>query len=57
MSRSRPGSPNSLLRERSSFDLRQDPVTLANPDTWAVMQDPEGNEFCVFDVESVTGLA
>ena len=38
-------------------DLRQDPVTLANPDTWAVMQDPEGNEFCVFDVESVTGLA
>ena len=25
--------------------------------TWAVMQDPEGNEFCVFNVDSVTGLA
>jgi Glyoxalase-like domain len=37
-------------------DLRQDPETLANPDTWAVMQDPEGNEFCVFDVDTVTGL-
>jgi hypothetical protein len=38
-------------------EMRQDPETLANPDTWAVMQDPEGNEFCVFDVHSVTGLA
>jgi hypothetical protein len=38
-------------------DLRQDPETLANPDTWAVMQDPEGNEFCVFDIDTVTGLA
>jgi hypothetical protein len=38
-------------------DLRQDPETLANPDTWAVMQDPEGNEFCVFDKDTVTGLA
>ena len=38
-------------------EMRQDPETLANPDTWAVMQDPEGNEFCVFNVDSVTGLA
>jgi hypothetical protein len=36
--------------------LRQDPETLTNPDTWAVMQDPEGNEFCVFNVDTVTGL-
>ena len=39
------------------IEMRQDPQTLANPDTWAVMRDPEGNEFCVFDVDSVTGLA
>ena len=37
--------------------LRQDPATLAHPDTWAVLQDPEGNEFCLFNVETVTGLA
>lgn len=41
----------------SLVEMRQDPETLANPDTWAVMQDPEGNEFCVFSVDSVTGLA
>ncbi len=39
------------------MQTRQDPQTLANPDTWAVMQDPEGNEFCLFNVESVTGMA
>jgi Glyoxalase-like domain len=38
-------------------DMRQDPPTLANPDTLAVMQDPEGNEFCVLNVDSVTGMA
>jgi hypothetical protein len=38
-------------------EMRQDPATLANPDTWAVIRDPEGNEFCVFNVDSVTGLA
>ena len=37
-------------------EMRQDPETLANPDTWAVMQDPEGNEYCVFNADSVTGL-
>jgi predicted enzyme related to lactoylglutathione lyase len=38
-------------------EMRQDPSTLANPDTWAVMQDPEGNEFCVLNADSVTGMA
>ena len=37
-------------------ELRQDPATLANPDTLAVMQDPEGNEFCVLNADSVTGM-
>lgn len=36
-------------------EMRQDPATLANPDTWAVMLDPEGNEFCVLAADSVTG--
>lgn len=39
------------------IELRQDPPTYANPDTLAVMQDPEGNEFCVLNADSVTGLA
>jgi hypothetical protein len=39
------------------LEMRQDPGTLANPDTWAVMLDPEGNEFCVFNADSVTGMA
>lgn len=38
-------------------EMRQDPSTLANPDTWAVLQDPEGNEFCVLNAETVTGMA
>jgi Glyoxalase-like domain len=38
-------------------EMRQDPATLANPDTLAVMQDPEGNEFCVLNFDSVTGMA
>ena len=37
-------------------EMRQDPATLPNPDTWAVMQDPEGNEFCVLNADSITGL-
>ncbi len=39
------------------IELRQDPETLANPDTWAVMADPEGNEFCVLTADTVTGMA
>jgi hypothetical protein len=38
-------------------EMRQDSDTYANPDSLAVMQDPEGNEFCVLNAESVTGLA
>lgn len=41
----------------SLIEMRQDPPTLANPDTWAVMQDPEDNEFCVLKADSVTGMA
>ncbi|MBA2560709.1 MAG: VOC family protein [Propionibacteriales bacterium] len=37
-------------------EMRQDLATLQNPDTWAVMQDPEGNEFCVLNADSITGL-
>jgi hypothetical protein len=29
------------------IEARQDPDTLDNPDTWTVLADPEGNEFCV----------
>ena len=39
------------------IEMRQDPPTYANPDTLAVMQDPEGNEFCVLNADSVTGMA
>lgn len=38
-------------------EMRQDPATLAHPDTWAVMQDPEGNEIRVLTAGSVTGMA
>jgi predicted enzyme related to lactoylglutathione lyase len=38
-------------------DLRQDPATYENPDTLAVMQDPEGNEFCLLNADWVTGMA
>ena len=37
-------------------EMRQDPAAFENADRWAVMQDPEGNEFCVLNAESVTGL-
>jgi predicted enzyme related to lactoylglutathione lyase len=37
-------------------NMHQDPPTLANPDTLAVMQDPEGNEFCVINAGTVTGI-
>ena len=36
-------------------ELRQDPDSLANPDTWAVLDDPEGNVFCVTSTATVTG--
>lgn len=36
-------------------EVRQDDLSLANPDTWAVMLDPEGNEFCVDSRSTLTG--
>ena len=38
-------------------EVRQDPPTLANPDTWAVMEDPEEHVFCVSSSATVTGWA
>jgi hypothetical protein len=37
-------------------EVRQDPPTYDNPDTWTVMRDPEGNEFCVTSTSTLTGL-
>jgi predicted enzyme related to lactoylglutathione lyase len=37
-------------------EVRQDPASYDNPDTWAVMRDPEGNEFCVTSTSTLTGL-
>ena len=37
------------------IEVRQDPDTLSNPDTWTVMTDPEGNEFCVTSSATLTG--
>jgi Glyoxalase-like domain len=39
----------------TSVEVRQDPDTLNNPDTWTVMTDPEGNEFCVTSSATLTG--
>lgn len=51
------GEVASLVAAGGTFvEKRQDPATLPNPDTWAVMQDPEGNEFCVLNADSITGL-
>ena len=38
-------------------EVRQDPATHDNPDTWTVMEDPEGNVFCVSSVRTITGWA
>jgi Glyoxalase-like domain len=38
-------------------EVRQDPPSLDNPDTWTVMRDPEGNEFCVTSTATLTGWA
>ena len=38
-------------------EVRQDPASFDNPDTWTVMRDPEGNEFCVTSTLTLTGLA
>lgn len=36
-------------------EVRRDEDTLDNPDTWSVMTDPEGNEFCVSSWATITG--
>ena len=36
-------------------EVRQDPTFYDNPDTWTVMRDPEGNEFCVTSTATLTG--
>jgi predicted enzyme related to lactoylglutathione lyase len=37
--------------------VRQDPDTFDNPDSWTVLTDPEGNEFCVTSTSTLTGWA
>ena len=39
------------------IEVLQDPALLDNPDTWMVMRDPEGNEFCVTSTYTMTGWA
>jgi Glyoxalase-like domain len=34
--------------------VRHDPASLDNPDTWTVMRDPEGHEFCVTSYDVAT---
>jgi predicted enzyme related to lactoylglutathione lyase len=36
-------------------EARQDPDWMDNPDTWTVLRDPEGNEFCVTSTATLTG--
>jgi hypothetical protein len=36
-------------------EVRQDPHSLDHPDTWTVMRDPEGHEFCVTSTATLTG--
>ncbi len=36
-------------------EAREDPDSLKNRDRWTVMQDPEGNEFCVTSSVRLTG--
>ena len=38
-------------------EVRQDPDTMDNPDTWAVLEDPEEHVFCVSSSSTVTGWA
>jgi hypothetical protein len=34
-----------------------DPGSMANPDTWAVLEDPEGHVFCVSSSATISGWA
>jgi hypothetical protein len=37
-------------------EVRHDPPTYDNPESWTVMRDPEGNEFWVTSTSTLTGL-
>ena len=36
-------------------EVRRDPDTMTNPDTWAVLEDPEGHVFCVSSTATLSG--
>ena len=36
-------------------EVRQDPDSMDNPDTWAVLEDPENHVFCVSSSATLTG--
>jgi hypothetical protein len=36
-------------------EYRKDPDTMENPDTWAVLEDPEGNVFCASSTITLRG--
>lgn len=36
-------------------EFRKDPETMENPDTWAVLEDPEGNVFCASSTITLRG--
>jgi hypothetical protein len=36
-------------------EVRQDPATFDNPDTWTVMEDTEDNVFCVSSSVTLAG--
>jgi predicted enzyme related to lactoylglutathione lyase len=38
-------------------EVRRDPDSFDNPDSWTVLTDPEGNEFCVTSTATLTGWA
>ena len=40
---------------RRFVEVRQDPETLDNPDTWTVLEDLEGNVFCVTSSATLSG--
>jgi len=37
------------------IEVRQDPESLENPDTWTVLEDLEGNVFCVTSSTTLSG--
>jgi hypothetical protein len=37
------------------IEVREDPDSLEHPDRWTVLEDPEGNEFCVTSTRTLRG--